>query len=280
MKQCMATYVLALPILFLVGMGTAQAAADRCDTIVVTGHPDYVPISWRKGDTLEGAAIDLVTHIGHSLGVEIQSIHTGSWKRAQAAVRSGEADLITGIYRTTEREAMYEFTAAFASEPVVVVTLSSTDIHYRKRSDLVPYQGGKVIGDSLGEEMDVYTANHLKIHSVPSLDHLMNLLDHKRIQYVLHGLYPVLVSAHKMGMGPRIRTLMPPVTQEAMYLGISKRSACAKLVPKMSAEVEKMRTSGMIDMMIKSNWEKWAASENAGVMPPPLPEMSDPEFRP
>ena len=280
MMRRMATYVLALPLLCLMGLGAAVSAADRCDTIIVTGHPDYVPISWRQDDKLQGAAIDLVEHIGKVIGVPVQSMHTGSWKRAQAAVRTGEADMITGIYRTSEREAIYEFTAAFASEPVVVVTLSDTDIRYRHRSDLEPYQGGKVIGDSLGEEMDQYLADHLKMHSVPSLDHLMNLLDHKRIQYVLHGLYPVLVSAHKMGMGPRIRTLVPPLAQEAMYLGVSKRSPCAALVPRISEEIEKMRTSGMIDQLLKSNWEKWAKSENTGSLPPPLPDMNDPELRP
>jgi polar amino acid transport system substrate-binding protein len=276
----MAILMLTLPILVLIGAGTARAAADKCDTVIVTGHPDYVPISWQEGEKLEGAAIDLVRLIGQSIGVKVKSMHTGSWKRAQAAVRSGEADLITGIYRTQEREEIYAFTAAFASEPVVVVTLSSTDIRYRQRSDLEPYQGGKVIGDSLGQEVDQYVADHLKIHSVPSLDHLMNLLDHKRIQYVLHGLYPVLVSAHKMGMGPRIRTLVPPLTQEAMYIGISRRSACAKLVPQFSAEIEKMRTSGAIDLMLKSNWDKWAKSENTGLAPPSLPDMGDPELQP
>ncbi|WP_262690084.1 substrate-binding periplasmic protein [Kordiimonas aestuarii] len=254
-------------------MVATTTASAQCDEIVATGHADYVPVSWQRGESLEGASVDLIRLIGNKLGIPVRVVHSGSWKRAQAAVFTGEVDLLLSLYKTSEREALLDYTSAYTSEPVVVVTLTDTDLHYRDRLDLQPYQGGVVIGDSFGEEFDAYAKASLNLHTVPTVEHLLNLLDHKRIQYAIHGLYPVLVTAHKMGMSPRMRTLVPPLTQEAMYMAISKQSGCGGLVHVISSEIEKMRASGLVDTLLNDNWNKWAKHENIGLAPPALPDQ-------
>ncbi|WP_155859892.1 substrate-binding periplasmic protein [Kordiimonas gwangyangensis] len=277
MTKRVASHALVLPFLMLAGLWTAASAADRCDEIVATGHPDYVPFSWKSGDSLDGASVDIAKLIAHKLGKPIRVVHSGSWKRAQAAVFTGEVDLLLALYFTEARAERLYYTSPVTSEPVVAITLTDTDLHYRKREDLEGFQGGKVIGDSFGDELDAYASKSLKLHTVPTVEHLLNLLDHKRIQYAVHGLYPVLVTAHKMGMGARVRTLIPPLTQETSYMAISKRSPCVALLETISAEVESMRATGVVDSFLKSNWDKWARSENTGVAPPPLPKLPEAE---
>ncbi|WP_417455669.1 substrate-binding periplasmic protein [Kordiimonas sp.] len=249
-------------------VASGQVYAAQCEEIVATGHPDYVPISWQKGDVLVGAAPDLLDLISKEIGVPIRTVHSGGWKRAQSQVFAGELDMIASLYRTAEREAKLEYTSAFSNEPVVVITLVDTDIHYRDRDNLIPYQGGMVIGDSLGQDLDEFSAASLKLHTVPSVDHLLNLLDHKRIQYAIHGLYPVMVAAHKLGIAPRIRTHVPPLSQESMHLAISKKSSCLHLLPQISAAIEKLRAAGTVDQLLKANWSRWAKTENIGAAPP------------
>ena len=58
-------------------------------------------------------------------------------------------------------------------------------------------------------------------------------------------------------------------------MAVSRRSPCAALVDRISAEVEAMRAAGVIDRLFKSNWDKWATSENTGMAPPPLPSILD-----
>ena len=276
MHKRLPRYMRLAPLLcgaaFLASVAMATPAHARCTEIVATGHPDYVPITWRKGDSLEGAAVDLLQLVGHKLKIPVRVVHTGSWKRAQAEVFAGDVDLVLGIYKNSRREQLLNYTSAYASEPVVVVTLSDTELHYRERQDLKPYQGGMVIGDSFGEELDAFTKSSLKVHLVPSVEHLLNLLDRKRIQYALHGLYPVLVTGHKLGMAPRMRTLVPPLAQESMYMAVSKRSACRNLVPAISAEIEKMRISGTVDRLLGDSWDQWSKFDNVGIAPPTLPD--------
>ncbi len=274
-----ATYGLLVPLFWFAGFCTA-GAADRCEEIVATGHPDYVPFSWRKGDSLDGASVDVAKLIAHKIGVPLRVVHSGSWKRAQAAVFSGEVDLLLALYFTEARAERLFYTSPVTSEPVVVVTLSEIDLHYRSREDLKGFQGGKVIGDSFGDDLDAFAATTLKLHTVPTVEHLLNLLDHKRIQYAVHGLYPVLVTAHKLGIGARVRVLIPPLTQETSYMAISRRSPCAVHLEAISREVEAMRMSGVVDGLLKSNWEKWASTENTGVAPPPLPALPEVEDQP
>lgn len=247
-----------------------ETPSSQCPEIIATGHPDYVPISWQKGDLLVGAAPDLLALISSEIGVPIRTVHSGGWKRAQSQVFAGEIDMIASLYRTAEREALLEYTSAFSNEPVVVITLVDTDLHFRDRNDLSPYQGGMVIGDSLGQELDDFSATSLKLHTVPSVEHLLNLLDHKRIQYAIHGLYPVMVTAHKLGIAPRIRTHVPPLSQESMHLAISKKSSCLHLLPKISAAIESLRATGHVDNLLKENWAKWAKTENVGMAPPEI----------
>lgn len=245
-----------------------ETPTGRCPEIIATGHPEYVPLTWKKGSQLVGAAPDFLALISKEIGVPIRTIHTGGWKRAQSQVFAGEIDMIASLYRTAEREALLEYTSAFSNEPVVVITLVDTDLHFRDRTDLSPYQGGMVIGDSLGQDIDDFAATSLKLHAVPSVEHLLNLLDHKRIQYAVHGLYPVMVTAHKLGIAPRIRTHVPPLSQESMHLAISRKSACLHLLPRISAAIESLRAAGHVDRLLKENWSKWAETENVGMAPP------------
>ncbi len=264
-----------LTVMALFVMQGTPAASAKCKEIVATGHPDYVPFTWRTEDGLEGASVDLIKLIANKLKVPLRVVHSGSWKRAQAAVASGEADMLISLYKTAGREGRLVYTSAFSSEPVVVVSLADTNLNYRDRSDLKPFQGGVVIGDSFGDDLDTYARSALKLHTVPTVEHLLNLLDHRRIQYGIHGLYPVLVTAHKLGMSPRMRTLVPPLTQEAMYMAMSKKSACRTHTAAISAEIEIMRAAGIVDQLLNDNWEKWGKSENIGLAPPALPDLPD-----
>jgi polar amino acid transport system substrate-binding protein len=63
-------------------------AATSCPELVITGHPDYMPVAWAEDGRITGAAPELVTAIASQLGVKtVTSKDYGSWEQAQAAAR-------------------------------------------------------------------------------------------------------------------------------------------------------------------------------------------------
>jgi ABC-type amino acid transport substrate-binding protein len=83
----------------------AQAHSDPvCAALVITGHPSYPPIAWATQGKIVGAAPNLVAGIAAKLGVkDVVSKDFGSWEGAQQAARSGQADVIFGIYKNDAR---------------------------------------------------------------------------------------------------------------------------------------------------------------------------------
>src|SRR5215203_1086521 len=82
---------------------TLAAAQTTCPSLVITGHPTYMPVAWAADGRITGAASEVVTGIAHKLGVKtVTSKDYGSWDKAQAAVKNGEADVIFGIYKNDE----------------------------------------------------------------------------------------------------------------------------------------------------------------------------------
>jgi hypothetical protein len=78
------------------GFGTAPARAQQtCAALTITGHPSYPPVAWAAGDTIVGAAPELVRGIASKLGVKtVTSKNFGTWEGAQNAARDGQADVI------------------------------------------------------------------------------------------------------------------------------------------------------------------------------------------
>src|SRR5580692_5631548 len=65
-----------------------------CSTLVLTGHPDYPPVAWAAGSTLDGGGIEVVRRLARDNHVALRVINERSWSNAQLAVQDGKADAI------------------------------------------------------------------------------------------------------------------------------------------------------------------------------------------
>lgn len=70
----------------------------------------------------QGLSADYVALMGQRLGFSIRPILYSSWSEALDAVRNNEADLLTSVARTPERETFLTFTRPYAESPRVVIT--------------------------------------------------------------------------------------------------------------------------------------------------------------
>jgi ABC-type amino acid transport substrate-binding protein len=102
----------------------AQAQSGPvCAALVITGHPSYPLVAWAAEGKIVGVAPDFVSAIAAKLGVkDVMSKDFGSWEDAQQAVRSGQADVIFGIYKNASRALYLDYIEPpFMMDPVSIV---------------------------------------------------------------------------------------------------------------------------------------------------------------
>jgi polar amino acid transport system substrate-binding protein len=216
----LAVLALAFPV--------AALAVPDCPELVVTGHHYYPPVAWSSGGKIVGAAPELVTRIATALGFpKVTTRDFGSWEKAQAAARSGEADVIVGIYRNTERMEYLEYAEPpFMVDPVSVVVRAGPSFPYAQWIDLKGWKGVTGIGESYGNQFDGFMARELTVARVPSIDKAFAAVLDGTADYAIVAFYPGGDVARKGGLLGKIAFLQKSVVNADMFVAFSRKSKC------------------------------------------------------
>ncbi len=233
----------------------AVANADRdCEMLVMTGHPSYPPVAWASKGTIVGAAPGIVARIASSLGVkQVTSKDFGSWEAAQAAARSGQADLIFGIYKNNERLAYLDYVEpAFMVDPVSVVVRAGRPFTFAKWSDLAGKKGVTNVGESYGDEFDAFLAKELTVTRAAGVDKTIATVLDGQADYAILALYPGRNVARKHGVDTKLEFLPKEIVHAEMFVAFSKSSRCAtalktRFATALAAEVASGRVKAALE---------------------------------
>ncbi len=238
--------------------GSAAFAADTCETITLTGHPQYPAIAWRDDDKIVGAAPMLVEAIGKKLNVPVVSKYMGSWADAQAATRDGKADVIVGIYYNDERAAYLDYVQpAFVFDPVVAFVVKGKGFTYTGQDDLIGKKGATNQGESYGNEFDAFIKDKLTVERTDGIDDAFKALLDGKVDYVLAGYYPGLAEATRMEIETKVEALEPSLLSPEMFVAFSKKSPCVSLMPKFSEALTELTTDGSFHKMLQDAIATW-----------------------
>lgn len=245
-----------LPLLAVLSLVVplAASAVPDCPELVVTGHPYYPPVAWASGGKELGAAPELVTRIATSLGFpKVTTKDFGTWEKAQAAARSGEADVIVGIYRNTERLEYLEYAEPpFMVDPVSVVVRAGTTLPYAQWSDLKGKKGVTSAGESYGNQFDAYMARELSVARVPGIDKAFAAVLDGSADYAIIAFYPGRDAARKQGLFGKVAFLPKMVVNADLFVAFSKKSKCLAALKDgfakaLQAEVESGRANRLLE---------------------------------
>ena len=216
----LAVIALAVPVVAL--------AVPDCPDLVITGHPYYPPVAWSSGGKIVGAAPELVTRIASALGfAKVTSKDFGTWEKAQAAARSGEADVIFGIYRNTERMDYLEYAEPpFMVDPVSVVVRAGAAFPYARWTDLKGLKGVTSAGESYGDAFDTFMARELAVARVPGIEQAFAALLDGTADYAIVAFYPGRDAARKQSLTGKVVFLPKTVVNADMFVAFSKKSKC------------------------------------------------------
>jgi polar amino acid transport system substrate-binding protein len=237
------------------------AYAGECSRLVVTGHPNYPPLLWSTGSTLDGAPVRLAQKLAAEVGAQVQVINPGDWEKAVTAVRTGDADMIVGIYFNDERTSFLEFVRpAWIQDTVSVIVAQDRSFAFSGIADLVERRGAAGKAESFGNDLDKYIAEKLNVTRTDGLSAAFDMLLAGQTDYVIDGTYPALKVAIERGIKDKVAVLEPPLVTEGGYMAFSKKSACQHLAAAFGKRIEEMQKSGDIDALIRAATQDWEAT--------------------
>lgn len=242
----MATPLLFALLLFSAGCAQAQAV------VRATGHPNWPPFSWQQGDNIIGIGVELTELVFKDLGLAVSSTARGNWKRAQAQVAHGDADVLVAAYRTSERDKVMAYPAQpFMDDANVLWVAKGKAFPFHRWSDLIGKKGTAMLGESYGEAFDRYIKDKLQVEWVNSPAQSFGKLELGRADYYPFSLYGGQIQVRQFGFEGRIEHLPEVLSTEGTYIAISRKSRFIKYLPQIEASISRMRADGTIDRLVK-----------------------------
>ncbi|GGC68730.1 substrate-binding periplasmic protein [Marinobacter halophilus] len=201
-----------------------------CDTLVVSGNPEYPPLLWvsdRTPKLLTGAVEAFLREIVGPLGVTVQVQNKGSWARVQRLAQLGEIDLVAGAFITSERIGYMDYVLPPMTHlPTNVWVPKARPFEYRHWPDLKGRQGSTLINNSFGQRFDQYAKDNLAIEGVRTIEQSFLMAQADRVDYVLYEQLQGQVKLERLGIADEFVALAPPVSREGLFFAFSKRSVC------------------------------------------------------
>ena len=245
----------------LMAVAVSPVWAADCESIVVSGNPDYPPLTWREGEEIVGAGVELFKLAAKSAGAQVKSEFVGPWARVQHQARRGRVDVIVGLYKTEERKEYLNFIEpAYLQDPVVLFVRKGKAFPFAGLADLAKLWGATPEGNSQGAEFDAFARNSALMKYPKTVDEGFQLVLYDRVDYLAHGLYPGLAVAESLGAREHVEALPRYLGAEGMYVAFSKASACLKYFDAIRDAYARLCAEGAADRSMEESLKTWGAT--------------------
>ena len=227
--------------------------ADSCRSLVITGHPTYWPVAWETKGKIVGAAPEMVTAIAKDMGVKkVISKSFGSWAKAQEAAKTGDADIIFGIYKNDERLGYLNYVEhPFMRDPVVIAVKKGKAFPFEKWDDLKGKKGVTNEGESYGNEFDAFMGKNLNVVRAKGIGKAFKELLDEKADYMIVGLYPGRNEMKKLRIGSKVEFLQKELSSFDMYIAFSKKSKCYDMLKdKFAVKVKEYTEQGKVKQLL------------------------------
>lgn len=245
--KCILLYIMML--LFL-----KTAAAAEPVNIAIEIWPPFRIIDKEHSDRFKGIDVDLMNEICSRLDLEA-SFHRLPWARCLEFIKNGDADMITGLARTIEREeyiqyikpSYYTVSNAFYVQKGKSKLIKSYD-------DLYHFRIGYSINSAYFEPFNSDVS--LKKTGVSTERQLILMLVHGHIDTIVGTDCNVAYDLAQMGLSGSVeQTEYKPETANKLYIGISKKSKFLKQYEIFEAAMEDIVKTGELSRITKKYLE-------------------------
>lgn len=258
---------LATAICVIAAMPFAHAGGV-CQKVVVSGDPGYAPFSWYDGNTMRGAALEIVTRALNKIGLQYETRYVGPFARVMLEAQHGNVDIIVEMKNIPERQAQFDFsrTAIFLN-PIAIFTRSDAEISYHEWNDLRSLRGGITNANRFGGDLDSFITQNLTVEVANDIRGNFDKLARRHIDYFITAYYPGMNYLIQQKRQSEFKVLQPYATESANFVGWSKTSPCLPRLDEFDHTLSEMEANGEIAEVVNRYLEAWRktvpASSNA-----------------
>ena len=255
-----------LVIVLLLTSTTINADCNN-GTIIISGKPEYPPVSWIKGNDLTGLGYQAMKQIikqlnqKENLNLKLEITDPLPWKRAIHMANLGEIDILVGVRQSTERSKHLTFIPTRLIESAQnIFSLIGTDIS--TNSDLKGKTGGVRAGINFSADFTTFAKRQqLVFEEVQKLEQNIQKLKLKRLDYFIAPLLPTIHHIRKKQIDIDIQFTTHPLFTSKEKIAISKKSSCLKYIDQINTQLETLHNNGFINQQFDSLTQDWNVLE-------------------
>ena len=177
----------------------AAAASAAPATLRVVSDNNYPPYLFIGADHQpRGYLVDEWKLWEQKTGVHVELIPT-DWSNAQRMLLAGQADVIEMLFRTPEREALYDFSAPYARVTVGIYADSSIS-GIDSADALRGFEVGVESGDACIEHLHQHGITAIRTYR--GYSQMIDAVNHRDVRILCMDDYPANYYLYKSGIGP------------------------------------------------------------------------------
>ncbi|MCG4453284.1 transporter substrate-binding domain-containing protein [Pseudomonas sp. MMS21-TM103] len=235
-------------------LSAASLAAPAPAPVRYCDYPVYPPISWSDASgEVQGLAPRAVREVVGRLGLPLEVVVLGNWKRCLTDAAEGRVDLVIA-YRSAERERSLLFSqVALLREEVAVFYNRRKPLAVTRLEDLARYRGGLLFGESYGQAFDRFVAVHGNVEWVASNRQNFGKLIRGRIDFIAHERRTGKLFLEYLPGADEIEVLPLTLAVDHLYFAVSKRSPLAARMADIDRELQRLASSEYVERWLRES---------------------------
>ncbi len=258
-KHLSARFRKALGGVLIIAAMAAPAAPSAAQTggavqLVDAPFPPYIEGEYDgkpTGGIVPRILAELEARTGHELRLTLHP-----WKRVLKMVRLGQADGVSLLMRTAERETFLRYTTVLleSRESLYYNTARLEGFQWRTFRDLEGYRIGLVDGYTYGQPfMEALSTLDLTVEYAGDTESAFRMLAAGRVDLVLED---DAVASSLLAANPSWQDVLDraeqPVAVYPFHMAFSRKSPAADLVPEIDRAIEAMQSDGTLKSIISA----------------------------
>ncbi|MGV8842662.1 MAG: substrate-binding periplasmic protein [Pseudomonas sp.] len=249
-------------LVLLAGLGLSSANLAAPAPVRYCDYPVYPPVSWSDANgEVQGLAPRAVREVIGGLGLPLEIVVLGNWKRCLTDAAEGRVDLVIA-YRTAERERSLVFSQVpLLREEVSVFYNRRKPLAVARLEDLARYRGGLLFGESYGLAFDRFVAEQGNVEWVASNRQNFGKLIRGRIDFIAHERRTGKLFLEYLPGASDIEVLPLTLAVDHLYFAVSKRSPLAKRMADIDQQLQRLVTGERVEGWLRESEQAYRASQ-------------------
>lgn len=240
-----------LLLLFPFLLASINAWGNSCDFLEYNGGDDWYPFFFREDDGSLGIANDVLKKASLNINQSLELSASMPWKRQLLELKFGHLDIIAGVTKTPENEEHFLFSFPVTHANLTVFSRHDANLNIKTLSDLKNLRGVKLLGMSLGEELNKFVLEELIVDETRSLESVFKMTQYGRVDYAIAYEKAGLRYVDKLGLSPVIKSHNISLSSDSIHIMVAKNNACLENMNAIFKQIELLKGTQELNTIIE-----------------------------